>query len=66
MFKLPSVTSNVSKNKSSNLTRAKASSTSKPKVNALMKSAAFWSELISFVSGHVYIELLCKIKCHCA
>jgi hypothetical protein len=47
------VTSNVSKNKSSNRTRARASSTSKPSTNAFIKSAAFCNDPISGVSAQV-------------
>ena len=59
---LPSRISKVSKNKSSNLTRAKASSTSKPKTNALTKSAAFCSALISVVSSQDLEKVVMKYK----
>ena len=50
MRKSPSFISNESTKRSSNLTNASASLTSKPNVNARTKSAAFWSELGSVVS----------------
>ena len=51
-----SVTSNVSRKRSSSLKRANASSISNPITNALMKSAAFWTLAMSSVSFHVLIS----------
>lgn len=55
---IPSWTSKLSRNNSSSRRSANASSTSKPRANALTKSAAFWRELISFVSLLVYETMI--------
>ncbi len=51
---LTSLISNVSMYRSSNRSRASASSGWNPRVNALMKSTAFWMAPISVVSSQVY------------
>jgi hypothetical protein len=59
---IPSVTSKVSRNRSSSLTKANASSTSNPRQNARKKSAAFCNEPISVVSAQVFISNIYIIK----